>query len=445
MSNLNIITSTEVELYIESFNHYDFGEIGSSGWLLRHKRLQELSQQAVIEASDYREEYVKNMFITLEKVPELVYEAISISVWRQKILPKLLDLRPEDCPTNLTVYIVLMHELTAANLLETVMFHSDSCVQLDDKIYDLLDYAAESVSVLISLVSSGYKMEGPLTTTAGLTNEEEFDYQKKHFQFQLGTLCTSILCYIVEHLPKLPVGVGARLVVAHDLPLMMAELISLQMWVKQDDKGWHKYINGKWKHVTGGDIIKVAPVEGQIWICLRQLLLDQSVMSYYDLSDFRRSRLSKVQRFLHDTFIDQLPPLCDLKHFLVTMSLTSQGEQSNRKAMLLEIVPEIKNDLLIKYRGKWNDIALKQAELLFRKDHEAMMDIAKTISGSYSNEALEFFDQQGETICGNCGKGASKKCSRCKGEWYCGRECQLQRWALHKDICDQLVKEFSVK
>eukprot|EP01018_Ginkgo_biloba_P008944 Gb_32955 [translate_table: standard] len=34
--------------------------------------------------------------------------------------------------------------------------------------------------------------------------------------------------------------------------------------------------------------------------------------------------------------------------------------------------------------------------------------------------------------CATCGAFAVHRCSRCKGEWYCGRNCQVSAWKMHK-------------
>jgi len=46
--------------------------------------------------------------------------------------------------------------------------------------------------------------------------------------------------------------------------------------------------------------------------------------------------------------------------------------------------------------------------------------------------------------CGNCQKEASKRCSKCKQEFYCTRECQVQHWKEHKKVCKPLGKEESI-
>jgi hypothetical protein len=41
--------------------------------------------------------------------------------------------------------------------------------------------------------------------------------------------------------------------------------------------------------------------------------------------------------------------------------------------------------------------------------------------------------------CALCGAAATKRCSRCRAEWYCGRECQVKHWKQHKTLCEYVV------
>jgi hypothetical protein len=40
-----------------------------------------------------------------------------------------------------------------------------------------------------------------------------------------------------------------------------------------------------------------------------------------------------------------------------------------------------------------------------------------------------------------CGKIASKQCSRCKKEFYCSTQCQKSDWATHKKKCQPWKEE----
>ena len=46
------------------------------------------------------------------------------------------------------------------------------------------------------------------------------------------------------------------------------------------------------------------------------------------------------------------------------------------------------------------------------------------------------------TACGHCGAaGAEARCSKCKQELYCGRECQVAGWKAHKAVCKERQQE----
>ena len=126
-------------MYVQSLKPSCINDLGTESWLQTHQYIQKLSQQAILEASEHREEVVKEFMCTHSKVSVLVHEAICISVWREKVLPELLRLEENPKDTFL-VYSVLIHEATAIALLETMLFHSDSCEALEDTSVDLLDY-----------------------------------------------------------------------------------------------------------------------------------------------------------------------------------------------------------------------------------------------------------------------------------------------------------------
>ena len=38
-------------------------------------------------------------------------------------------------------------------------------------------------------------------------------------------------------------------------------------------------------------------------------------------------------------------------------------------------------------------------------------------------------------------KAAGKVCTGCKVAWYCGRECQVAHWKVHKGVCKRLQQQ----
>ncbi len=48
------------------------------------------------------------------------------------------------------------------------------------------------------------------------------------------------------------------------------------------------------------------------------------------------------------------------------------------------------------------------------------------------------------TVCAHCGKQATAKCSRCKAEKYCSRQCQADSWHSHKAHCVRVPADRSM-
>jgi len=67
-----------------------------------------------------------------------------------------------------------------------------------------------------------------------------------------------------------------------------------------------------------------------------------------------------------------------------------------------------------------------------------MREEMKNLLNLYNSDVYEQFLD--DPKCAECGEVASQRCSRCKEEWYCSRECQLKRWKQHKPVC-QLITQ----
>ena len=65
----------------------------------------------------------------------------------------------------------------------------------------------------------------------------------------------------------------------------------------------------------------------------------------------------------------------------------------------------------------------------------------KDLMNLYSSEMLDEFME--DPRCGNCGKEAMKRCSRCKNQWYCSQDCQIKAWKAHKPICELISRNMT--
>jgi predicted Zn-ribbon and HTH transcriptional regulator len=60
--------------------------------------------------------------------------------------------------------------------------------------------------------------------------------------------------------------------------------------------------------------------------------------------------------------------------------------------------------------------------------------MAESLAKMYDLDGIEGFIE--DPKCGKCGLEALQRCSLCKSEWYCGRQCQVKAWKSHKPICE---------
>lgn len=444
----NVIQPAEYDVYINSIKKFQVNEIGSREWLEMHEILIKFNQQAIIEASTFREELVKELFVLNDKLEILVHEAYCVLIWRTKILPKLM-VKKSDANSTFILYSILYHEAIAISLLEILLFHENGCQALGDISIDLIDYCTQAIVQLIALTHLKHVQENVDPKTVHTENAcEELERQKRDLLYKIGLRCLTILSFIADKIDTMPISVLRRMVVTHDVPCLLSEVLNSQPWIR-NIIGVEKYIDDKWISINEIDVVKVTKIEAHVWFCLRQLLFSKEAMSFYEINQFRQREISKCQEFLSINLLDQLPPLADLKHRLCTLSVSDSNIRSAN--IILEEIPEIKNQIIINAKNiGFKQIAKNHIERFFNLETSELANIAKRLSDTYNVELFEKLDeharksQNDEHYCAECCNVAFKKCSNCQQSYYCSRECQIKNWPIHKNIC-RTKQENSVK
>lgn len=112
----------EAEGMVESLRCFSLEEIGTPSWFRQHEYVEKLNMQAVVSASNQRDEFIKEFLINYAKLDLLVRDLITTSVWVEKVFSQLREINYE--PTSsFSIYLILYHEATLINLLETVLYH----------------------------------------------------------------------------------------------------------------------------------------------------------------------------------------------------------------------------------------------------------------------------------------------------------------------------------
>ncbi|KAL8558833.1 hypothetical protein ACOMHN_031762 [Nucella lapillus] len=468
----DVLLPGEAEAFVEHLEIFDVKDIGSSRWSQQHERIEKLNIQAVVSAQAQSDEFIKEFFINHDKIQFLIQDLLSTEVWKEKIFSYIMesDFNPK---TTFPLYMVLYHEATVVNLLETIMYHRDSCESAEDAINDLVDYCYRKLCFLISRnpdeddITELEAIKGQdIAEVTETSSMEELEKQEKKLKFEMCIKCISLLRYVSDHMQGLPLSVMSRVLNTHDLPspivavafavvvaavlplsvmnrvLNTHDLPNLMMHLLENPPGTrrldgkvYKYVDSKWRDIKVEDQFTLTKAEGQVWITLFHLLMEPTCQEKYDLNSYRKNTILKLRSYLTPVVLDQLPVLGDMQRYLEHLSMMEPPPA--KKDLVLEQVPEIRDNLLKKYEGKWKKMAKQQMKFFFSPSQAEIREQAQRWADTYNFDVLESLISD-PPKCAVCGQEATKRCSRCQNEWYCRRECQVEHWPKHKKACDLL-------
>ncbi|BFZ08526.1 hypothetical protein BsWGS_11565 [Bradybaena similaris] len=143
----HVLLSVEAEAYVEHLEEFDVKDLGSARWHQQHEHLEKLNMQAVMNASAKEDEFIKEFFISYGKIPLLIQDLLTTEIWKQNVFAELIDMEFEP-KTTFPIYMVIYHEATVVNLLETMMFYKETCDVADESVLDLVDYCYRKLCYL---------------------------------------------------------------------------------------------------------------------------------------------------------------------------------------------------------------------------------------------------------------------------------------------------------
>ncbi|XP_037535305.1 zinc finger MYND domain-containing protein 10 [Nematolebias whitei] len=429
----SVILPVEAEGFIQSLETFALREVGSARWFRQHEYIEKLNMQAILNASAVHEEFVKELLVSLGKIPVLVHEMILVEVWKQKVFPILCQLQDFNPKTTFHLYMVIHHEATVINLLETILFHKDSCDAADDSLHDLVDYCHRKLTLLASgATRPGAHTQNQHNQTSSI---EELQMQNIAVEFEISLKAVSVLRYITDHTDS--ISVINRMLCTHNMPCVLVQLIDSCPWSRCQKGELQKHVNGEWQKVPAEDHLKMTKLDGQVWLTLYNLLLKEDCQRKYDFNNFNKNQLLKLRAFMTDVLIDQLPNLIELQRFLAHLAVTDPALP--KKELILEQIPEMWNNIVQENSGKWKAIAKYQVKETFSPSDSDLRHQAQRLAQTYNLDVMESLLPE-KPKCGSCGKEASKRCSQCQREWYCHRQCQVKHWPKHKKACPLMVE-----
>uniref|UniRef100_A0A8C3LNN7 Zinc finger MYND domain-containing protein 10 n=1 Tax=Chrysolophus pictus TaxID=9089 RepID=A0A8C3LNN7_CHRPC len=353
---------------------------------------------AILSASAGQEQLLIELLVTHTKIPVLIGELISAEVWKHKVFPVLCRLEDFHPRSTFPIYVVLHHEASIINLLETVFFHKEICESAEDSILDLIDYCHRKLTLLAARSASGQavtQQELRPEELASPLSMQELQKQAEMMEFEISLKALSVLRFITDQVGSLSLSALTRMLNTHNLPCLLVELVEHCPWSCHEAGKFKKFENGTWHVVPPEDQMKMTKLDGQVWLALLNLLLSPECQHKYHFDGFNKSQLLKV--------------------------------------------PVIWDHILKKNKGKWEAIAKHQVKHAFSPTEEELKFQARRWAQTYSLDMLEALAPD-KPRCRVCGVEAAKRCSRCRNEWYCTRACQVQHWQKHRTACNLLAQ-----
>ncbi|XP_062977165.1 zinc finger MYND domain-containing protein 10 [Elgaria multicarinata webbii] len=434
-----VLLPGEAEALVESLRNFQLRDIGDYGWIRQHEYIEKLNMQAVLSASSGQEQFLIELLVNNAKIPILIQELITVEIWKQKIFPILCRLEDFKPKSTFPIYLVVRHEASVINLLETVFFHKEICESAEDTILDLIDYTHRKLTLLAAQSSSGkIPVEQKLQREdlANLSSMQELKKQAEDMEFEISLKALSVFRFITGLIESLPVSAVTRMLNTHNFPCLLVQLVEHCPWSYREEGKLKKFENGAWYEVPREDHVKITKLDGQVWIALYNILLSSECQRKYNFNNFSKGQLLKLRAFLTEVVIDQFPNLLEIQRFLSHLAVTDPDPP--KKDLILEQVPVIWDQVVGENSGKWKAIAKHQVNNMFSPSEEELKSQARRWAKTYNLDVMEALIPD-KPKCAMCGFEAAKRCSHCRNEWYCKRECQVQHWQKHKKACNLMA------
>ena len=462
------------EIISKKIKEISFEKIGSAEFIQHHAYLSKLNMQEMKNILTGGEDIIMIQFIDHDKLKLLIKELYTINTFKEKVYPTIKD--KIIILSSIKTYFILYHEAVIVNLLENFLYSITACQASEDYLVDVIEYCYKMISKYIS-----YKMKNPndtqnygnnsslfgnSTEEEGLSLEEkikkineqvkdktndikEMEEKYKEIEFQIAMSCINILRYISDHLEQLPFPVRHHMMNVKDVPVLFVTLMELRPWrrkvMKYNDKTKKKeeieeiYENNNWTSLMEH---KYPKLEAQILITIYNLVMNQDNNKKYEITEYRQNQLLRLRKYFTEDLYDQIPQMMNLYRSLENMSLMTYGNTLTVNPFIVEMVPILSGNKIFKL----TDEQIKQIGNYVVNNHfenlsrEKLAKELEPVNEIYNLDNIEYFME--DPVCAQCGKLANSRCSRCKSEWYCSKECQIKRWKEHKTVCKTLAALF---
>jgi predicted Zn-ribbon and HTH transcriptional regulator len=170
--------------------------------------------------------------------------------------------------------------------------------------------------------------------------------------------------------------------------------------------------------------------------------MNQDNNKKYEITEYRQNQLLRLRKYFTEDLYDQIPQMMNLYRSLENMSLMTYGNTLTVNPFIVEMVPILSGNKIFKLtQDEINNIGNYVIKNNFENlTREKLAKELEPVNEIYNLDNIEYFME--DPVCAQCGKLANSRCSRCKSEWYCSKECQIKRWKEHKTVCKTLAELF---
>ena len=461
------------EIISKKITEITYEQIGSGEFIRHHAYLSKLNMQEMKNILTGGEDIIMTQFIDHDKLKLLIKELYTINTFKEKVYPtikdKIINL------SSIKSYFILYHEAVIINLLENFLYSITACQACEDYLVDVIEYCYKMISKYISyrmknpddtinygnnssLFGNEIKEEMTLEEKIKKINEQakdknndikEMEDKYKEIEFQIAMSCINILRYISDHLEQLPFPVRHHMMNVKDVPVLFVTLMELRPWrrkvqkynepKKEKEMIEEIYENNNWTTLMEH---KYPKLEAQILITVYNLVMNQDNNKKYEITEYRQNQLLRLRKYFTEDLYDQIPQMMNLYRSLENMSLMTYSNTLTVNPFIVEMVPILSGNKIFKLSSEeinkiGNSVIKNNFENLTR---EKLAKELEPVNEIYNLDNIEYFME--DPLCAQCGKLANSRCSRCKSEWYCSKECQIKRWKEHKTVCKTLAELF---
>ena len=462
------------EIISKKIKEISFETIGSPEFIQHHAYLNKLNMQEMKNILTGGEDIIMTQFIDHDKLKLLIKELYTVNTFKEKVYPTIKDKIIKLC--SIKTYFILYHEAVLVNLIENFLYSITACQAAEDYLVDVIEYAYKMISKYVA-----FKMKNPDDTLNYGNNSSLFGNNKvdeelsleekikkineqvkdkendikemeekfKEIEFGIAMSCINILRYISDHLEQLPFPVRHHMMNVKDVPILFVTLMELRPWrrkvMKYNEKSKKKeeieeiYENNNWTNLI---IHKFPKLEAQVLITIYNLVMNQDNNKKYEITEYRQNQLLRLRKYFTEVLYDQIPQMMNLYRSLENMSLMTYSNTLTVNPFIVEMVPILSGNKMFKLtEDQINKIGNHIVKNYFENlSKEKLAKELEPVNEIYNLDNIEYFME--DPICAQCGKLANSRCSRCKSEWYCSKECQIKRWKEHKTVCKTLAALF---